>query len=520
MTLLDESTRLSTQPEAPRPKGRRFVQVRYAWRQLTSMRTALLLLFLLALASVPGGFIPQRPRNPVLVRDYIAAHPTISPAMDRLGLFDVFASPWFAAVYLLLFVSLIGCLGPRIRLHARALRTAPPKLPARLDRLPANDRWETDLSPEQAAEAVRKALNAQRWRTVARENGVSAEKGYLRETGNLLFHVSLVVLLIAIAAGSLYGFKGSVLVKEGDAFASTALSYDDVQPGRRFSSGSLVPFNFTLDSFNATYTDKGEASTFDAQIDWKANPDAPSQKYDVRVNHPLVVGAAKLYLIGHGYAPHVIVKDGQGNVALDTTVPCLPQGVTFLSDCTIKAPNVAARGEQLGFQGAFTPTTALNPKLGVTSVFPGLRAPGLTIAAFRGDLGLDSGASQSVYELDKGSLAQVGVSPTIFVGDTWKIPGGGSIQMVGVDTWATFQVTQDPGKGLALLASIGIVGGLLLSLSIRRRRLWARVRKDSSSGRTVVEIGGLARTNAEAFAAEFETISERLRSRTDGPAPA
>ncbi|MBW3567205.1 MAG: cytochrome c biogenesis protein ResB, partial [Proteobacteria bacterium] len=78
-------------------------------------------LFLLALASVPGSFLPQRGLNPVAVQDYFAQHPDLAPVLDRLFLFDVFAAPWFAAVYLLLFVSLIGCLGPRIRLHARAL---------------------------------------------------------------------------------------------------------------------------------------------------------------------------------------------------------------------------------------------------------------------------------------------------------------------------------------------------------------------------------------------------------------
>ncbi len=34
--------------------------LRWAWRQLTSMRTALLLLLLLALAAVPGSVVPQR----------------------------------------------------------------------------------------------------------------------------------------------------------------------------------------------------------------------------------------------------------------------------------------------------------------------------------------------------------------------------------------------------------------------------------------------------------------------------
>ncbi len=519
---VEDATRLSTAPAPPAParRGVRLGALRQAWRQLTSMRTALLLLFLLALASIPGGFLPQRGQNPVEVQAYLDRHPDLGPVLDRLYLFDVFAAPWFAAVYLLLFVSLVGCLVPRIRLHARALRTPPPALPARLSRLPLSERWETDRPADEVRAAARAALRRGRWRTVARPEGVSAEKGYLRETGNLVFHLSLVGLLVGVAAGALYGFKGSVLVKEGEGFANAVLSYDDVTPGRRFDDSALVPFNFTLEDFLATYDDQGRASEFQADIAWAAGPDSPSAPFRVRVNHPLQVGDAKLYLIGHGYAPHVVVRDADGEVALDQTVPCLPQDTNFVSTCTIKAPNAGPLdgSGQLGFEGVFTPTTALNPDTGVTSTFPDATDPGLTVGAFRGNLGTDAGLSQSVYELDRDDMEQVGSSPTLSPGETWELPGGGSLEFVGVEEWATFQVTQDPGKWIALWASVGIVAGLLLSLGIRRRRLWVRVAEvpagsDGTPARTVVEVGGLARTAPDAFEAEFAELTARLRER-------
>ncbi|MCW2621968.1 MAG: ResB-like [Frankiales bacterium] len=523
------ATRMSTQPLAPSPRrGQRLAAVRQLWRQLTSMRTALILLFLLALASVPGGFVPQRTLNPAEVARYKTDHPTLYPVLDKLSLFDVFASPWFAAIYLLLFVSLIGCLAPRIRLHARALRQAPPKLPARLDRLPLSDRWETDLSPQDALAAARSQLRGKRWRSTVRPGGVSAEKGYLRETGNLLFHVSLVVLLIGIAVGNLYGFKGTVLVKEGDGFANTVLAYDDVQPGRRFSADGLVPFNFDLRAFNATYADDGKALTFDAEVDWAPSADAPKRPYDIRVNHPLHVGAAKVYLIGHGYAPHVVVRDRAGNVALDQTVACLPRDGNFVSACVIKVPNAVdatGKADQFAFQGVFTPTTVQDPATGqVTSVFPGPVKPGLTLLAYRGDLGVDQGVSQSVFELDTASLTPVAAPPQgLLEGQTWTLPDGGSISYVATSEWATFQVTQDPGKLVALGAAVGIVLGLLLSLRIRRRRVWVRAALPAGGGagppRTVVEVGGLARTDPDAFAAEFGSLAERLRAAVP-PAPA
>src|SRR3954454_23683287 len=117
-------------PEAPpqpprRPGGGRAVLavLRNTWRGLTSMRTALVLLFLLALAALPGALLPQRSLNQRLVTQYFADHPTLAPLLDKARFFDVFAAPWFAAVYLLLMVSLVGCLLPRAAEHVRTLRS-------------------------------------------------------------------------------------------------------------------------------------------------------------------------------------------------------------------------------------------------------------------------------------------------------------------------------------------------------------------------------------------------------------
>ncbi|MBK5307629.1 MAG: cytochrome c biogenesis protein ResB [Frankiaceae bacterium] len=516
------AVRLSTAPEPVGPQRPRqlMAPVRRTWRQLTSMRTALLLLFLLALGAVPGGFLPQRSLNPVQVQQYVAQHPTLAPILDRLSLFEVFAAPWFSAVYLLLFVSLVGCLVPRIRLHTRALRKPPPHAPANLSRLPASARWETALPVDEVLALADSRLR--RWRTVRHADAVGAERGYLRETGNLVFHVSLVLLLVGIAVGQFFGFKGTVLVKEGNGFANAIANYDDIHPGRRFRESSLVPLNFGLDDFRATYGADGKARTFDAKVHYSPNADAAPRPYDIRVNHPLHVGAAKVYLIGHGYNVHVIVREKDGQVALDDTVgtPCLPQDARFLSTCTIKV--YETRGRQLAFEGAFTPTTVQDPNTRrVGSAHPAVQDPALTIVGYAGNLGLDSGVPQSVYSLDKTRLTAFdgGTPHLLGPGEKWDLPGGGSIAFAGITEWSTFQVTQDPGKGIALVAAVGIVGGLCLSLFVRRRRMWVRARA-AGEALTVVEVGGLARTDPDAFAAEFDEIVGRLRDAVPEPATA
>lgn len=118
-------------PLAPPGRGRSVLQfLRNTWRGLTSMRTALILLFLLALASLPGALLPQWSLNQTRTRQYIEAHSTWGPIANSLGLFEVFASPWYAAIYLSLFLSLIGCLVPRCWDFVKQLRAEPVRTPA------------------------------------------------------------------------------------------------------------------------------------------------------------------------------------------------------------------------------------------------------------------------------------------------------------------------------------------------------------------------------------------------------
>lgn len=513
---------LSTQPLPPERDGRRYVGVlgrlRRAWRRLTSMRTALMLLFLLALAAVPGSLLPQRPLNPAKVDRYLAEHGGFGRLVDRLGGFDVFGTPWFAAIYLLLFVSLVGCLAPRIRLHARALRADPPPTPRRLSRLPASATYQTDDSPAEHAAAARRALRG--WRVVSRDEPagvvtVAAERGYLRETGNLLFHVALTVLLVGIAAGRLAGYHGTVLVEEGKGFCNSVALYDSFRAGRLID-GQLTPFCLDrLDAFTATYEADGTPSQFRADIEYSVGTDGPRQRYALEVNHPLRLDGVRVYLVSHGFSPRFTVRTPSGQVFRDVSAPFLPQDGQLLSEGVIKLPD--ARPQQLALAGLFAPTAAVDPAGKVFSAAAQPIAPGAAIVVYRGDLGIDSGRPQSVYtvdqtQLDRGALVEV-ARANMVRGQSIALDDGTRITFDGYRQWATVQVSRDPGQRIALGAAAAIVIGLLLSLSIRRRRVWLRLTPSdgaAGSGRTVVEVGGLARTDAGTFATEFDQLVTRL----------
>jgi cytochrome c biogenesis protein len=504
--------------------------LRWGWRQLTSMRTALILLFLLALGSIPGSVLPQEGTDPASVQQYFTSHPGLAPWLNHLGLFNVFATPWFAAIYLLLFASLVGCVVPRTFRLVGAARTPPPRAPRNLARLPHSASYPSALPPAAAVDAAAAVLGGRRFRLRrsapdGSEPGaghwVSAEKGYLREVGNLLFHLALLGVLLSIAVGGLFGYKADKLLVEGQSFADTTSALDEFHPGRLVSGSDLAPFSLTLNHFTASYIESGESrgqpSNFDADVTYTSSPGAAPGTYHIRINDPLPVDSLKVYLIGHGYAPEFKVTAANGQVAYQEATPFIPANTgTFLSDGVVKAPDAS-----LGFMGVFVPT-AISVGGTLESIFPAADAPAVSLIGYYGNLGMNSALSQSVYQLDTTGLTQLSGSPHLLLpGQTWTLPGGkGSITFIGVKQWASLAITYDPGQVPALACGILALAGLLLSFFVRRRRVFVRAVPAASGAGSVVTVGGLTRSDASGgFEEEFAELAVEIAAAESRGAP-
>nr|WP_255429955.1 cytochrome c biogenesis protein ResB [Streptomonospora sp. PA3] len=499
---------------------------RWTWRTLTSMRTALILLFLLAVGAIPGSMLPQRGVSVEQVRNYFLEHPELAPWLDRFYLFDVYSSPWYAAIYLLLFVSLTGCVLPRALAHYRAMRARPPRTPRNLGRLPYSATFTASAPPARVLGEARTLLR--RHRTETETDGrtgaaaLSAETGYLRETGNVLFHLALLGLLAALATGSFLGYRGNMLVVEGDGFANAVTSYDSYFPGTAVDPADLQPFSFTLEEFQATYVEEGrlsgQAASFSADLAYRASPEAPERRHTLEVNKPLSVGGAQVYLLGHGYAPEFRVENARGEVVFDQPVPFISREErTFTSDGVVKVPD--AGEQQLGFTGVFLPSAAEGPQGDLVSEFPAPRDPVVTLTGYRGDLGLGDGSSQSVFELQTEDMTGLGESPELRPGESWKLPdGAGTITFTGYRDYISMQVNSNPARVPALAAASAAVLGLLATLFVRPRRVWVRA-TPRPDGRTAVEVAGLGKSENAALTADFHRFATSLRDRLrDGPA--
>ena len=197
-------------------------------------------------------------------------------------------------------------------------------------------------------------------------------------------------------------------------------------------------------------------------------------------------------------------------------MPFLPQDASFASFGVLKVPD--AQPEQLGFDGMFFPTYAFTMERGPFSVFPDALNPVVSLLGYYGDLGMDDGraavglrarhrrAWSSSTKAD-GAPFRLDLAP----GQTVELPDGlGSVRFDGWQRWVKLQVSDTPGKGVALGGVVLGLVGLMGSLFIRRRRAWVRVVTGPDGRASYVEVAGLDRsTVAEGLETEVPVSHAR-----------
>ncbi len=461
------------------------------------MRTALILLMMLGLASIPGSLFPQRNQNPMKVRDFISHNPTLSHWLEKIQIFDVYSSPWFSAIYILLFISLIGCVLPRSLEHVRAIGKKPPLTPKYLDRMEGFS--ELDRPVDGTLDQAQAWFKKNHFRIRREENSISAEKGYSRETGNLLFHLSLILILVAVAAGGLFGSKGETILNVGDRFINTPTSYDNISFAKFQREGDMVPFSLRVLDFKASYDVKTNAPTDYTLKVAASNPIGSKEVLKtIKVNSPLTYGSTKVYLQANGYSPVVAVRDKADKLIFEGAVTFLPQDGNLTSIGAIKLPDMVP---QIGMVASFLPTADRSPTRGAFSSFPEVLDPRLLVSVWMGNLGLDNGTPQSVYRVDTSKMQRIGLK-ALKLGEIYNF-GEGTLTFEGYRSWVNLQIVDDPGKIYALVGAILAILGLLTSLFTRQRRIWIK-----SDGR--VQIAGLAKNGVPGLDEELASLKIAL----------
>jgi cytochrome c biogenesis protein len=542
VSRIDSTAPPEANPEVPRPGRRggpqgpvRFVadSVLMGWRWLIRMRTALYLLGLLALETLIATVVPQEPNVPATVAAWRAGDEgpgtLVSGMIDLIGGYDVYGSPAFLALLLLLFLSLTACLIPRIRAWVRLVRHSQPPL----TRAPGRQELAVELTTDRSVDEVHRTaadlLQSSRWRVRRTEEGdrgastassappppqVAAEKGlWSREGGSLLFHLSFYVLLAAVVFGQLLSFEGQRAVVEGESFADTPVSYWVNQPGRWWGEDSHGGWVLDLDAF---------------EVDWVRDPTAPGAgqpsvfRSDVTVtraggevietviegNRPLVVDGAKIHQLDWGYAPWVEVEVDGEQVYAGYLTATASDGGFFRA--AVKAP---AAEPDLGLEVMlfpYAPDGANGPSL---TGAPWDDAPLIIFRQYRGDLQLGR-TQQTINQLDTSELESAG-GGAMRPGGEVDMGEGVVVRFVELRRWVGFQVSARPQVPFLLLASALLLGGLFPALYAFRRRMWVVAVRRPGATRTLVTVAGRAFQRPETFEDEHAAFVRRLADRLD-----
>jgi cytochrome c biogenesis protein len=498
-----------------------------AWRSLRSMRTALGLLLLLALASVAGSLVPQVGTADARIAATFRDHPLRAAIFDRIGLFDVFGSWWFTLIYTLLLVSLVACLIPRTRALVRNVR-ARPQPPRELETMRHVAVRRIGRPPETAIADARRVLRHRLFRVrsgsgadgrdeAARRGRawVAADKGLAREAGSLLFHWSFLLILVGIVWGKGTGFTGRAVIVEGQTWTEARASYDGQIREGRFFGDDHSGIRIKVDRFSATYRiPSGIPKDFVTTAQLFRPDGAPAGTVDIRVNHPTELDGVKIYQFGYGWAPVIRVEhDGEPLVSGPTVCSQAPppEGVSPLQlpwDCVVKLPTLKP---QVGIRLALWPDVrGLDALLSTGESMPMLGAfsPVMTYTAYRGDLRSDLALpsdrldTAAMRAFDRGA---VGAGRTVSLGD------GLTMSFPDLRRYTVLEVKRDRGLGILLAAAILILVGLLPALYTSRRKLWVIVEPvPGAEGESLLRIGGFALQRRAQFEDEFDAIVRAL----------
>ncbi len=506
--------------------------VKMGWRWLIRMKTALILLGILAIQTAIATAVPQEPNVRSTVEAWRAGEEgpgvAVSRVLDAIGAYDVYGSALFLALLMLLFLSLTACLIPRIRAWVRLVRHSQPPLIRRVGAHDRVERFETGRSAGEVRAAAAELLEQNNWRTRTHEGEdtpgspgpqVAAEKGlWSREGGSLLFHLSFYVLLAAIVFGQLLTFEGQVGVVEGErGFTDTEVAYWNYQPGRWFGPEQHTGWQMQLDAFEVDWVrdpgapGAGQPTTFRSAVTLTDGQGEMEQAV-IEGNAPHTIDGFKIHQLDWGYAARVVIEV-DGEVVHDD----------FL---TLIAMDVA------GFRGA-AKAPAADPDVGLDLILypyapdneggepiptgaPWDDEPLLIVSQHRGDLQLGA-TQQSIVELDTSQLELEG-GRLMRLGDTGQIEDV-TISFPELRRWVGFQVSTRPQIPWLLFGSALLVAGLFPALYAYRRRLWVVATPSEDGTRTLVRVSGRAFQRPERFEEEHADLVEALAEATDATPP-
>src|SRR3990170_3432904 len=189
------------------------------WKFFTSLKLAIFVIIILAVASIIGTIIEQN--QPLEKYRQFYSDGTIR-LFESLNLFDMYHSWWFLLLLVLLTVNLSCCTLDRLPRAVKVVRNPKTTLDESLEMsLSHVDRWKRKGGLEGLADTYKAAMGGAFAKTLVTENSgtlhLYAEKGIISRFGVYVTHLSIIIIFIGAIIGNMFGFKGFANIVEGES---------------------------------------------------------------------------------------------------------------------------------------------------------------------------------------------------------------------------------------------------------------------------------------------------------------
>ena len=454
------------------------------WRLFSSIRLTIVLLIILAIASILGTIIPQQ-------QDAVDLAKQLGPRLFRLfqslDLFDMYHSIWFRILIGFLSLNLVICSLDRFPNSLKRFRTVPkPDRSKPFEHVPSGQTFLTEGNLKEISATVARFLRSRYKKVRNKEDpGTSyffGEKGRFSHFGVYLVHLSVLLILIGALWGSFFGFEAFVNILEGEHISAVAL--------RKEMATLKLGFEVVCDKFSVDFYENGAPKEY--RSDLRFLVDGKEVKRAVLlVNHPAQFRGITFYQQSYG-AVH------RGKVRLGISAPGIgPKGATMEveADKSYDLPGGEGqfsvrdiRDDIMGLGPAVL--IFVQPKKGKETHFWVFRNQGMV----KGRLPLPMARSPEF-------------NPSAFNPYTFFLNG------VGTKYYTGLQVNKDPGVPIVWLGCFVMVFGFFITFFTSHRKTWVRVSEEGN--RIRISVAGTANKNPVGLKRDLERLANDLRNRLD-----
>jgi cytochrome c biogenesis protein len=430
------------------------------WGFFVSVRLAIFTLCSLALTSIIGTVIPQNKPDSWYVETY---GPATAQFFQVLDIPDMYGSWWFLILLGLLSANLIICSIDRFPTAWRLMTADQLAIhPDRLQGMAQRQEWSLPTPVGDSAAQLGATLAQGGWKSTSREIETGtllfAGKGAWSRLGVYVVHISILVIFTGAIIGSFLGFKGTVMLPEGES-TTRIFAFDSSAP-------IDLGFEIRCDSFTVDFYPNGMPKEYASVLAVRENGREILKK-TIEVNQPLTYRGITFYQSSYqAYKDFIVsIVIGPDKVGKVFTIPYQQEMEWTEKNIRFGIVNAEGMGDR------------------VTRIKIWMKHGDQPASTFW----VDNGKDAAIPSADK----------TITVSAKQMFATG-------------LQVAKDPGVWLVYLGCCLMLIGLYVAFFVSHQRLWLLLRPGRDGAGTSVLLAGAGSKNQSGFARSFARLAERL----------